>query len=118
MHGNKHYIVEENGVLCRNSRRSVSCVCYSDRYVEGHYLSGDDIHSEASGINKLTGADAHAWVEVYFDGVGWLPLQQMIGMPEQASKNAALEDPSFEANQVASGYSLPWDSGDRKNPGL
>ena len=28
------------------------------------------------------------------------------------------EDPSFEANQVASGYSLPWDSGDRKNPGL
>ena len=101
------------------------------RYVEGHYLSGDDIHSEASGINKLTGADAHAWVEVYFDGVGWLPLdvtpgyyydavslQQMIGMPEQASKTAALEDPSFEANQVASGYSLPWDSGDRKNPGL
>ena len=92
------------------------------RYVEGYYLSGDDIHSEASGINKLTGADAHAWVEVYFDGVGWLPLdvtpgyyydavslQQMIGMPEQASKNAALEDPSFEANQVASGYSLSWD---------
>ena len=84
------------------------------RYVEGYYLSGDDIHSEASGINKLTGADAHAWVEVYFDGVGWLSLdvtpgyyydavslQQMIGMPEQASKNAALEDPSFEANQVA-----------------
>lgn len=43
------------------------------RYVEGYYLSGDDIHSEASGINKLTGADAHAWVEVYFDGVGGCP---------------------------------------------
>ena len=28
------------------------------------------------------------------------------------------EDPSFEANQVASGYSLAWDSGDRKDPGL
>ena len=79
----------------------------------------------------LTGKDSHAWVEVYFDGVGWLSLdvtpgyyydavslQQMIGMPEQASKNAALEDPSFEANQVASGYSLTGDSGDRKNPGL
>ena len=34
----------------------------------------------------------------YYDAVS---LQQMIGMPEQASKNAALEDPSFEANQVA-----------------
>lgn len=101
------------------------------RYVEGYYLSGDDIHSEASEINKLTGADAHVWVEVYFDGVGWLSLdvtpgyyydavslRQMIVMPEQASKNATLEDPSFEANQVASGYSLPWDSGERKNPGL
>ena len=44
------------------------------RYVEGYYLSGDDIHSEASEINKLTGADAHVWVEVYFDGVGWLSL--------------------------------------------
>ena len=26
------------------------------RYVEGYYLSGDYIHREASGINKLTGA--------------------------------------------------------------
>lgn len=51
----------------------------------------------------------------YYDAVS---LQQMIGMPEQASKNAALKDPSFEANQVASGYSLPGDSGDWKNPGL
>ncbi len=42
----------------------------------------------------------------YYDAVS---LQQMIGMPGQASKNAALEDPSFEANQVASGYSLSWD---------
>ena len=41
-----------------------------------------------------------------------------ITLLKKMSKNAALEDPSFEANQVASGYSLPWDSGDRKNPGL
>ena len=84
------------------------------RYVEGYYLSADDIHNEASGTNKLTGTDAHAWVEVYFDGVGWLPLdvtpgyyydavslQQMISTPDQVSKNAALEDPSFEVNQTA-----------------
>jgi transglutaminase-like putative cysteine protease len=84
------------------------------RYVEGYYLSADDIHNETSGTDKLTGTDAHAWVEVYFDGVGWLPLdatpgyyydavslQQMISTPDQVSKNAALEDPSFEANQAA-----------------
>ncbi len=83
------------------------------RYVEGYYLSADQIQKEESGSNRLTGADAHAWVEVYFDGVGWLPLdttpgyyydavslQQMISTPDQVNKNAALEDPSFEANQA------------------
>ena len=83
------------------------------RYVEGYYLSADQIQKEESGTNTLTGADAHAWVEVYFDGVGWLPLdttpgyyydavslQQMISAPDQVNKNAALEDPSFEANQA------------------
>lgn len=65
------------------------------RYVEGYYLSADQIQKEESGTNTLTGADAHAWVEVYFDGVGWLPLdttpgyyydvvslQQMISAPD------------------------------------
>lgn len=83
------------------------------RYVEGYYLSANEIQAEASGTNTLTGRDAHAWVEVYFDGVGWLPLdttpgyyydtvslQKMISTPDQVSKNAALEDPSFEANQA------------------
>ncbi len=25
------------------------------------------------GQAELTGNDAHAWVEIYFDGIGWLP---------------------------------------------
>ena len=69
------------------------------RYVEGYYLSADQIQKEESGTNTLTGADAHAWVEVYFDGVGWLPLdttpgyyydavslQQMISAPDQVNR--------------------------------
>ena len=64
--------------------------------MEGYYLSADQIQKEESGTNTLTGADAHASVEVYFDGVGWLPLdttpgyyydavslQQMISAPDQ-----------------------------------
>ncbi|MDO5778326.1 MAG: transglutaminase family protein [Eubacteriales bacterium] len=41
------------------------------RYAEGYYLSAD---ASAPGTVTLTGKDAHAWAEVYFDGVGWLPL--------------------------------------------
>ena len=47
--------------------------------------------------------NAHAWVEVYFDGVGWkavdvtpgyyynvATLQKMVNTPEQIKKNAAM----------------------------
>lgn len=37
------------------------------RYAEGYYLSAD---ASAPGTVTLTGKDAHAWAEVYFDGVG------------------------------------------------
>ena len=52
---------------------------------------------------SITGENAHAWVEVYFDGVGWkavdvtpgyyynvATLQKMVNTPEQIKKNAAM----------------------------
>ncbi|WP_296035841.1 transglutaminase family protein [uncultured Gemmiger sp.] len=46
------------------------------RYAEGYYLSAD---ASAPGTVTLTGKDTHAWAEVYFDGVGWLPLDTTPG---------------------------------------
>ena len=37
------------------------------RYVEGYYAVPDE-----TGAAVLTGEDAHAWVEVYFNGLGWV----------------------------------------------
>ncbi|MDD3369669.1 MAG: transglutaminase domain-containing protein [Lachnospiraceae bacterium] len=48
------------------------------RYVEGYYLTADAaarVKTEA----VLTRADAHAWVEVYIDGIGWLPVEVVPG---------------------------------------
>ena len=72
------------------------------RYVEGYYLSAE---SSAAGTVSLTRQDAHAWAEVYFDGVGWLPvdvtpgyyydavtLRQMVLLPDTIRKTAALDD--------------------------
>ena len=69
----------------------------------------------------VTGQQAHAWVEVYFDGIGWLPvdvtpgyyydartLQNMVSTPDTVHKTAALQDSSHQAQQML-------DSGSGKN---
>lgn len=82
------------------------------RYVEGYFLS-ESAAADDKGKTTLTGNDAHAWVEIYFDGVGWLPadvtpgyyynvasLQKMVGSPESVQKNVALENNSLSAEQI------------------
>lgn len=82
------------------------------RYVEGYFVS-EEQSAANDGKVSLTGKDAHAWVEVYFDGIGWLPvdvtpgyyfdsvsLQQMVSMPDTVQKNAALSDSGYDTNIV------------------
>lgn len=83
------------------------------RYVEGYYLSENAVADSQDASVLLGGKDAHAWAEVYFDGIGWLPvdvtpgyyyetvtLQQMVGTPDMVRKNASMENNSFEADQL------------------
>lgn len=46
---------------------------FAARYVEG-YLARSQITSGTETLT-LTSRDAHAWTEVYFDGIGWLPIE-------------------------------------------
>ena len=83
------------------------------RYVEGYYLSENAVADSRDTPALLSGKDAHAWAEVYFDGIGWLPvdvtpgyyyeavaLQQMVGTPDIVRKTASVNNNSFEANQL------------------
>ena len=85
------------------------------RYAEGYYVSQDQTARE-SGMVLVSGQNAHAWVEVYFDGIGWLPLdvtpgyyyesvelQQMVGLPDTVQKTAALEPDESEADPIVGG---------------
>ena len=91
------------------------------RYAEGYYLSAD---ASAPGTVTLTGKDAHAWAEVYFDGVGWLPLdttpshyfeavalQQMVGLPNAVRKTAALRENNIDAAQITGSGTMEGDTG-------
>lgn len=83
------------------------------RYVEGYYISKEAVSRNADGALSVSGRQAHAWVEIYFDGIGWLSvdvtpgyyfdavtLQQMVGMPDTIHKTAALQNDPLMAEQL------------------
>lgn len=46
------------------------------RYVEGYLVTPEDVKGvEAYEPIEITGENAHAWVEVYQDGIGWVPME-------------------------------------------
>lgn len=81
------------------------------RYAEGYYLSESRTKDSPDGTVELTGRDAHAWVEIYFDGIGWQPvdvtpgyyydtmtLRQMVSLPDTVHKTAAMDDKGKDAS--------------------
>lgn len=97
------------------------------RYIEGYYIS-EKAFSENDNIVSVTGRNAHAWIEVYFDGIGWLPLdvtpgyyydttglQKLVSAPNTTHKNAVLNDNSFEGTEIADSNG---NSSDSKPPEL
>ena len=46
------------------------------RYVEGYLITPEKVRSAKAGSTvSITGKDAHAWVEYYQDGIGWIPFE-------------------------------------------
>ena len=56
------------------------------RYVEGYRASAKELDAAVAdngGKLSLTSKDAHAWVEVYMDGLGWTPVEVTAGFYTQ-----------------------------------
>lgn len=56
------------------------CLGIPTRYVEGFYV---DYKDKEDHYYTVKNSDAHAWVEVYFDGVGWVPFEPTPGYVEK-----------------------------------
>lgn len=59
------------------------CLGIPTRYVEGFYV---DYKDKKDSYYTVKNADAHAWVEVYFDGIGWIPFEPTPGYVEKFYK--------------------------------
>jgi hypothetical protein len=60
---------------------------------------GFDGFNDEEGLKTIRPANAAQWLEVYFEGHGWVPL---IEAPEQAKQTLDNEDAKFDPNTVAS----------------
>lgn len=67
------------------------------RYIQGYTLENA---RRSRGAYQVTGEDAHAWVEVYIDGIGWLPFDPT---PLDDTK------PPVETNNTWAGGGSPYD---------
>lgn len=70
------------------------------RYVEGYLVQpeGDDVHDDGTFTTQVTERDAHAWVEYYLDGAGWIVYDPTPGFADDAqydpTDNAQTSDQS------------------------
>lgn len=76
---------------------------YPARYVEGYHLdqdTADQMQQNGETSVDLTAKNAHAWVEVYVDGIGWLPVEVVPGMyVEQYTNQIVTGKPTYQINK-------------------
>lgn len=80
------------------------------RYVEGYRVDADKASTAAESAQPvtLTAADAHAWCEVYLNGLGWTPIEVTPGFYTQTLQADSVMDVS---EAVSSGNGSVMDPG-------
>ena len=72
------------------------------RYVEGYLITPQDVEGVLNNSSIIIeGNHAHAWVEIYRDGIGWVPFEATppyFEVMEQDQKVEGIQESSSQAN--------------------
>lgn len=86
------FLFEEKQGYCTSFASAMAvmarCLGLPSRYVEGYAATPD-----GDGIARVTQKNAHAWVEIYFSGFGWLAFDPTPGVDFRPDSDAANEKP-------------------------
>ena len=81
------------------------------RYVEGFLITPQDVEGLSSkSVIKLDGKHSHAWVEVYQDKVGWIPVEvtpPYFGLMEEADSLMGVPGADSQSEEGASSSENP-----------
>ena len=83
---------------------TAAAVIYRSMGIPARVTQGFLLRSEAGRDTDIAGTDAHAWVEVYQDGLGWLPVEvtgQSGPVPESSAPADQVPVPSESPAPVA-----------------
>ncbi|MBQ6810296.1 MAG: hypothetical protein IJO94_02690 [Firmicutes bacterium] len=76
------------------------------RYVEGYIVTPEDVSAAEGDTIAIDGGNAHAWVEYYRDGVGWIPLETTppyLFIMEQPGEIQSLVSDTLDQSSTQSG---------------
>lgn len=92
------FLLESKEGYCSYFASSMAVMCriagIPARYVEGYY-----VQAQPGGESIVTGKNAHAWVEVYLNGLGWVAFDPTARAVEEQYGEDALDDSGTPPDQ-------------------
>jgi hypothetical protein len=79
-----YFLIDSREGYCSYFATAMAVLCRIEG-IPARYVEGYRVYADPSGVTMVTGESAHAWVEVYLKGVGWVAYDPTPGRDDSQS---------------------------------